>query len=574
MANTTRAADVVAYLKTDKTELESGLASAEGDIESSGGKFGSILQGVGMSIGMGVAGIAMDALGKVTEFVAGSVTAASDLSETTSKIGVVFGEQSDAVLKWAETSATALGQSKQQALDAAGTFGNLFVSMGMGSDTSADMSMGLVKLAGDLASFNNQDPTEVLDKLKSGLLGQTEPLQSLGVNLTAAAVQQKALEMGLATTTDALTPAMLAQARYALILDQTKTAQGDFARTSDGLANQQRIQDAQWANLQATIGQGLLPVQLVLTQGLNQLLTAVLPPLSAFITSSVVPAVQGFSTVLGGVVQGVTKFLTGLQLGPITSFAQGGVSSFGSLGAGIQAQLSGPMAYFQAWFQGNLPRVQQIVTTVLTAIATFWQQHGQQIMTTVQNYLNWVMRFWDTMFKTLLDIITVALQLLTGDWEGAGKTIQQIVSRWWEFIRDAFNAIVRTIRNVDWGGVGRAVVNGIWDGLKAAWGGLQDWFGDRLQDWRNMLPFSEPKDPRSPLRGLTKSGAAIVEQLRIGIDSAGPLMPPGLDLAGAGGGTSAQYAITININGGGDPQAVGSASERGVLRALRAVGVR
>ena len=87
-----------------------------------------------------------------------AVNAASDLSETQSKVGVVFGDSAQKVLDFGKTSATALGLSENAALSAAGTYGNLFVSMGLASDKSADMSTKLVTLAGDLASFNNLDP--------------------------------------------------------------------------------------------------------------------------------------------------------------------------------------------------------------------------------------------------------------------------------------------------------------------------------------------------------------------------------------------------------------------------------
>ena len=55
-----------------------------------------------------------------------------------------------------------------------------------------DSPTSLRPLAADLASFNNIDPTEALDKLRSGLVGEAEPLRSVGVLLNEAAVQAKA----------------------------------------------------------------------------------------------------------------------------------------------------------------------------------------------------------------------------------------------------------------------------------------------------------------------------------------------------------------------------------------------
>lgn len=555
-----RLADTTAYLKSDNSELKRGLDEGEQEVSGWGGRLGSVLQGVGMAVGMGVANLVMGAAQQVGQFMGESVTAASDLNETVSKTGVVFADSSAAVLAWAENASTAMGQSKQGALDAASGFGNLFVSMGMAAEPSAEMSMNLVQLASDLASFNNLDPTVALEKLRAGMLGQSEPMQSLGVNMTAAMVSARALEMGLAATTEELTPAMLAQARYALILEQTTTAQGDFARTADGLANQQRIQDAQWKDLQATIGQGLLPIQLALTTALNDLLKAVLPPLSAFMTSTVIPAMTELGNVIARVVTPALGVMTG---------------DFGDLGGGITNFTNGPFAGVVNTIQTALPQVQAAIQRFVDAATAFWAQWGDEITWVVTTTMEWVATYMGAMMQAIFDIVTVVLQLLTGDWEGAGNTLQGILQRWQEFFRSAFDAIVRTIQNIDWGGVGRAILDTLWAGMRAAWDSGVDWFRDRLSDLRNMLPFSEPKDPASPLRGLTRSGEAIVGMIQDGINSASAWTIPALNLPEvAGAGAGAPISITINISGAGDPAGVGLASRDGVLAGLRAAGLR
>lgn len=227
----------------------------------------------------GAFGIAFAAV-QIKDFIGGAITAASDLAESTSKAGIVFDDAAGKVKTFAETAATAIGQSKQQALEATGTFGNLFVSMGLGTGTAADMSIAIVKLASDLASFNNVSPDEALLALRSGLVGETEPLRRFGVNLNDATLKAKALELGLIRTTkDALDPAAKAQAAYALIFEQSVTAQGDFARTSDGLANQQRTMTAQWTDAKAALGEGLLPVMVEVAGVLNDTLIPALQTL-------------------------------------------------------------------------------------------------------------------------------------------------------------------------------------------------------------------------------------------------------------------------------------------------------
>ena len=98
---------------------------------------------------------------------------------------------------------------------------------------------------------------DALEKLRSGLVGEAEPLRVLGVNINEATTKAKAFELGLVGANGVVSEAAKVQARYALILEQTVTAQGDFARTADGVANTQRTLTAEWENAQVVIGQAL-----------------------------------------------------------------------------------------------------------------------------------------------------------------------------------------------------------------------------------------------------------------------------------------------------------------------------
>lgn len=565
-----RLADATAYLKTDNSELKKGIDEGESEVSGWGNRLGSVMQGVGMAVGLGVANVVMDAAAKVGQFMADSVGAASDLNETVSKTGVVFGESSAAVMAWAENASTALGQSKQGALDAASTFGNLFVSMGMAAGPSADMSMNLVQLASDLASFNNIDPAVALEKLRAGMLGQAEPMQALGVNMTAAAVTARALEMGLAATAKELTPAMLAQARYSIILEQTTTAQGDFARTSDGLANQQRIMDAQWKDLSATVGQALLPVQLALVQTLNDLTQRVLPPLSAFITQRIVPAMDAIAAIIR------------TSVGPMIEQAK---TWFTGLGQTMNAQTNGPFAMLARWFTENMPRIQLIVERVTAALTQFWKEHGAQIMAIVGPLVTWLVSFWQNNMQTMLDIVTTILQLLTGDFEGAGETLRGILNRWASFFADIIGTIVNGIRRrfaeIDWGDIGRGIIAGIADGIRNGAGSIADAARDAAEDAfdaaRNFLGIHSPSTVAADQIGKPFAqgiGAGISDELaRMSSSVMGGIngMLGAMQPAAASGGA---ISITLNISGYSDGAGVGLAARDGLLTALRSAGLR
>lgn len=235
---------------------------------------------------------------------ASAIGAASDLEESLSKTNVVFEEFSDDIEDFAGTAPEALGLSTAAALEATSTFGNLFVALGLSRDAAADLAPEIIQLASDLASFNNIEVNEAVEKLRAGLVGEVEPLRTLGVNLNAALVEAKALELGLVNASGEVTEAGKVQARYALILEQTATAQGDFARTADGIANTQRTAQAEFANLAATVGQALLPAY----QALLDLSPAILASLE-----DLVPVIASLSSGFADAVPGIEGFANGLQ---------------------------------------------------------------------------------------------------------------------------------------------------------------------------------------------------------------------------------------------------------------------
>lgn len=213
------------------------------------------LASLGAGIGNWATGIAVAfAANEVRRFAADSIQAFSNLNESVNKSQVIFKDASGTIAEFAKTAVRDLGMSQRVATEAAATFGNIFVAMGMGRQAAADMSTDLVQLAADLASFNNTTSEVALEKLRAGMIGEAEPLRVFGILLDANAVKLKALEMGFASLGGEVSNAAKLQARYALIMEQSKDAQGDHARTSGDLAGSLRIQKAAVEDLQAAFG--------------------------------------------------------------------------------------------------------------------------------------------------------------------------------------------------------------------------------------------------------------------------------------------------------------------------------
>ena len=122
------------------------------------------------------------------------------------------------------------------------------------------MSTSLVGLAGDLASFKNIRIDVAQTALASIFTGETESLKKLGVVMTEANLKQFALEQGITKTIKQMTQAEKVQLRYNFVMAQSTNAIGDFARTSDGVANSTRSLQESVKELGEQFGKELLPL--------------------------------------------------------------------------------------------------------------------------------------------------------------------------------------------------------------------------------------------------------------------------------------------------------------------------
>lgn len=206
---------------------------------------------------------------------AASVKMASDMDESINKVDVAFGEAARTVHEFSNTTLTTYGIAKSTALDMAALFGDMATSMGFSREEAAKMSIELVALAGDLASFKNISLDQAATALNSIFTGETETLKKLGIVMTETNLDAYALSKGIETATSEMSQSEKVALRMQYVLDNTKNAQGDFARTSDSTANQLRILSESLKELAAIAGKELIPMVLPIIKQLNQIIQKV-----------------------------------------------------------------------------------------------------------------------------------------------------------------------------------------------------------------------------------------------------------------------------------------------------------
>lgn len=211
-----------------------------------------------------------------------SMKLASDLVEVQNVVDNVFTDMSDKMEEFAKTSVDTLGMSELTAKQIASRFQAMGVNMGVpkaaiestndflqattkmrdGSGKAyadvahsmADISLNLTRLAGDMASFYNQDYADVAKALESTFTGMTKPLRQYGLDITEASMKSWALRNGMDANIKTMTQYEKMLLRYQYIMANTTAAHGDFIRTQDTWANTIKISKERLIQLKKVLG--------------------------------------------------------------------------------------------------------------------------------------------------------------------------------------------------------------------------------------------------------------------------------------------------------------------------------
>lgn len=266
----------IGSLRTDLKKARSEIASLSNNTTASAKKIKSDFADAGSKITASFKKIATAAAAAfstkaIVDFGRQCVNAASDLQEVQNVVDTVFGSMSSEISAWAQNAKTQFGLGELSAKRYSSTMGAMLSSIGLASGEMKTMSLNLTALAADMASFYNLSSEVAFDKIRSGISGETEPLKQLGINMSVANLEAYALAQGITKSYQAMTQSEQAILRYNYLMNATKNAQGDFARTSDSWANQVRVLSETLTQLKSNIGALLIQALTPFLQMLNRL---------------------------------------------------------------------------------------------------------------------------------------------------------------------------------------------------------------------------------------------------------------------------------------------------------------
>lgn len=241
--------------------------------------------------------LVMRAVGKI----GGAVDLASQLTEVQNVVDTTFGDMASKVDDFTKTSIQDFGMSELTVKQISSRFQALGTSVGITSqqvangtavtnkalmsqnntlykttDSMADMSLNLTRLAGDMASFYDVDQADVAKSLQSIFSGTIAPLRRYGLDLTQATLSEWAMKNGLDANIKSMTQAEKVLLRYNYVMANTQAAQGDFAKTANTWANSVRVLKQEFQAWGSIIGSVIINALKPFVQALSKVMLKVI----------------------------------------------------------------------------------------------------------------------------------------------------------------------------------------------------------------------------------------------------------------------------------------------------------
>lgn len=241
--------------------------------------------------------LVMRAVGKLGS----AVDLASQLTEVQNVVDTTFGDMASKVDDFTKTSIQDFGMSELTVKQISSRFQALGTSVGITSqqvangtavtnkalmsqnntlykttDSMADMSLNLTRLAGDMASFYDVDQADVAKSLQSIFSGTIAPLRRYGLDLTQATLSEWAMKNGLDANIKSMTQAEKVLLRYNYVMANTQAAQGDFAKTANTWANSVRVLKQEFQAWGSIIGSVIINALKPFVQALSKVMLKVI----------------------------------------------------------------------------------------------------------------------------------------------------------------------------------------------------------------------------------------------------------------------------------------------------------
>ncbi len=415
-------------------EAFSGLKDSEKKAISFGDVLKANILGDLISSGLKQAGSALVDFGKQ------AVNSFAELEQNIGGSEAVFGEYAGTLQKTAEDAYKTMGTTQSDYLATANKMGALFQGSGLDAERSMELTTQAMQRAADMASVMGIDTESALDAVTGAAKGNYTMMDNLGVAMNATTLDAYAMAKGYDTAFSKMSNADKAEVAMAYFFEQTSQYAGNFEReATQTIAGSLGMLQSAWQTLVAGVANGNANI----TNLVNNLFDSI-----GAVAQNILPVVetigQNLPVIITTMVEGFTAALPQIM-------SAGGTILNGvvqGLMVALPALIDGAAMMISTLANGMTGNMDQIIATA-----------GQLIQTV-----------GSAIIRNLPTIIASGVQLIGALVTGLLNAIPKIVAaipRIVSSIRQSFSAI-------NWGDIGRNIIQGIANGLANAAGAIVD----------------------------------------------------------------------------------------------------
>lgn len=215
--------------------------------------------GLSSIINISKIGASIYAVKQLTDVIGNSIKSVNSYIEDMNLFTVSMGKFAGEARNFAMSMQQVLGINAGEAMRNMGFFQQLSASFGVASDKAYILSKNMTQLAYDYSSFLNISVEDAFQKLRSGLVGEIEPMRAIGKDLSVARLQLELTNMGIKANVNSLSQADKSLLRYIVTMKQSTMEMGDMARTIMSPANALRVLQSQLQITSRNIGSIFIP---------------------------------------------------------------------------------------------------------------------------------------------------------------------------------------------------------------------------------------------------------------------------------------------------------------------------
>lgn len=193
---------------------------------------------------------------RLANHIADSLKQSAEYTETLHLMEVAYANASKEAYEFGQTISTTFGTSINEVYRYLSVFRQMTDAIGIADNTATKMSKSLTALGYDIASLYNISIEAAMEKLEAGIAGQTKPLRTLGMDITAQSLDNYLKEtLNLSNiTSKQMTQADKMILRTIVIMEQAQNATGDMAETINTFANQVKVMQGALDNFKLAVG--------------------------------------------------------------------------------------------------------------------------------------------------------------------------------------------------------------------------------------------------------------------------------------------------------------------------------